>query len=457
MSNSLGFNNAFPAILKLPGMVKFIILLTVVLLLTACSSKRPLMPTPDVYALGLQQAFDDDLPAELRTVDANILYATDRTVATRDDGRLDYGLNRAHSLAFGEAIVNIGGDITWETLVVDAGSGKRSQKLNLEIKSVTEIIRGPTDSMIYYEADGSLASTKVGLEKYRSLVATSAGIMRERLATAPRKEVLLYVHGVKNSFDDALYTTAELWHYLGREFVPIAYSWPAGKGGLLRGYNYDRESSEFTVFHFKRFLEWLSGLPEVEGIHIISHSRGTDVVFTSLRELTIRAHARGEIPQERYKVRNVIIAAPDISIDVAIQRTEREGTRWAAERWTTYTSPYDKAIGLAEWLFGGTRFGKTQYDDLDETIKVQIESFSQLDNSDRDAVIQYQGKRGGKAGHNYFRTNPTVASDMVLTVRYGRPPGQKHGRPLDHVNAFFWTIDDNYLESLKKKSAGVEE
>jgi hypothetical protein len=36
--------------------------------------------------------------------------------------------------------------------------------------------------------------------------------------------------------------------------VPVAYTWPAGSsGGPLKGYNYDRESSTFTVFHLKQF------------------------------------------------------------------------------------------------------------------------------------------------------------------------------------------------------------
>lgn len=409
------------------------------------------MPTPDVYALGMKQPYTSSLPAELRTVDANIMYVTDRHTAPREDGRLDYGLDRAHAVAIGEAVVNIGGDISWEELAADARSGVRSKTLNLGIISVSERARGPVDAMVYYEADGSVTATEEGMKMYQVLTSTAHEMLRKRLAIAPRKEIVLFVHGVANTFDDALYATAELWHYLGREFVPIAYSWPAGQRGMLRGYTYDRESSEFTVFHFKRLLEWLAGLPEVEGIHLISHSRGTDVALTAIRELTIEARARGESAQERYKLRNVIVAAPDINIEVNIQRTEREGTRWTAERWTTYTSPYDKAIGMAEWLFGGGRFGKALYDDLDDTIKMWMENFSHVDASGRDAVIQYQGKRGGSHGHDYFRTNPAVASDLVLTVRYGRAPGAENGRPLEHIHALFWKIEDNYVESLNDK------
>jgi esterase/lipase superfamily enzyme len=434
-----------------PWMARVIILLAAAVLLGACSSKRPLMPTPDVYSLGIKQAFAATLPAELKTVDLNIMYATDRVSGHRKDGRLDYGMGREHSLAIGEAVVNIGGDITWEELAADAGTGVRSPALNLGIDSVTERARGPRDSIVYYGADGNLLATAKGAQELEAMTSTTHEMIRARLATAPRKEILLYVHGVKNTFDDALYTTAELWHYLGREFVPIAYSWPAGKKGLLRGYSYDRESSEFTVFHFKRFLEWLATLPEVEGIHIIAHSRGTDVVFTAIRELTIEARAGGELPQERYKLRNVVIAAPDINLEVSLQRTEREGTRWAAERWTTYTFPRDKAIGISEWLFVGGRFGKAGYDNIDDMARMWAEDFAQVDSVSRDSLIQYDGRRGGAHGHDYFRTNPAVASDLVLTVRYSRPPGAENGRPLEHVEGLFWKIDDDYLKSSGEK------
>ena len=430
-----------------PWLVKGVVLLLVALHLGGCSGKRALMPTPDVYALGIEQPFAESLPAELRTVDANIMYVTDRAPNPREDGRLDYGTGRDHSMAIGEAVVNIGGDIGWEDLAADARSGVRSKTLNLGIASMTEKARGPKGMFVYYQADGTMAMTAEAEQQLEVLTSTTHEMIRSRLADSPRKEALIFVHGVKTDFDEALYTTAELWHYLGREFVPIAYSWPAGRGGLLRGYTYDRESSEFTVFHFKRFLAWLATLPEVEGIHVIAHSRGTDVVFTAIRELTIEARAGGENPQERYKLRNVVIAAPDINIDVSLQRTEREGTVWAAARWTTYTSLRDKAIGTSEWLFGGGRFGKASSENIEDAVRFWMDNFANAESEGRDAVIQYEGRTGGAFGHNYFRSNPAVASDLVLTVRYGRAPGAENGRPLEHVTGFFWKIDDSYLKS----------
>jgi len=444
-------DNKLPAFLMPLWKARSACLLVAVLLIVGCSSQRTLMPTPDIYAQGIMQPFADTLPAELKSADVNIMYATDRASTPREDGRLDYGIGREFFMALGEAVVNIGGDTTWEKLAADARTGVRSEALNLSVVSVTERGRGPEDSLVYYQEDGNLVMTVEGEQKLQAMTLTVYDMIRERLTIAPRKEVLIFVHGVANKFDDALYATAELWHYLGREFVPIAYSWPAGHGGLVRGYSYDRESSEFTVFHFKRFVEWLATIPEVEGIHVIAHSRGTDVVLTAIRELTIEWRGRSETALERFKLRNVVIAAPDINLEVSLQRTEREGTKWTAESWTTYTSQGDKAIGQAEWLFGGGRIGKAGYDTIDKMAKMWAENSAHVDSIDRDAVIQYEGRSGGRHGHDYFRTNPAVASDMILAVRYGRLPGTDNGRPLEHVGGFFWRIDDNYLKPLDGK------
>ena len=205
------------------------------------------------------------------------------------------------------------------------------------------------------------------------------------------------------------------------------------------------------MFHFKRLLAWLAELPEVEGIHIISHSRGTDVTFTAIRELSIEARVSGDYAQERFKLRNVVIAASDINLEVDLQRTEREGTRWMADRWTTYTSPGDKAIGISEWLFSGGRFGKLNYDDVDDIARSWVDNFADIDSQGRDSVIQYEERTGGVRSHNYFRTNPSVASDLVLTVRYGLSPGAESGRPLKHVDGLFWKISDDYLTQPNAK------
>jgi len=48
----------------------------------------------------------------------------------------------------------------------------------------------------------------------------------------PRKEVFIFVHGFYNDFNDAAFTLAELWHFVGRVGIPILYTWPAGHPDL---------------------------------------------------------------------------------------------------------------------------------------------------------------------------------------------------------------------------------
>ena len=83
----------------------------------------------------------------------------------------------------------------------------------------------------------------------------------------------------------------------------------------------------------------------VEKVHLVAHSRGTDVAVSALREITIAARAAGLDPKEEYKIKNFILAAPDLDVQVAEQRLLGDRIALSAERMTVYSSPADKAIG----------------------------------------------------------------------------------------------------------------
>jgi esterase/lipase superfamily enzyme len=419
------------------------VLLLAVALLGGCAAPRTLIPTPNVYAAALEAPFDETLPQALRTSHVEILYATNRTPEPRAEGRMDYGIGRSLSLAVGSAFVDIGDGTAWEALAADARTGERERALHLDVSSVEETGRTPPFPLPYRLVDGVPEYTPQSEAAMRTVGDEVARSLQGRLADAPRREVLLYVHGVANSFDEAIATTAELWHYTGREFVPAAFTWPAGKGGLLRGYTYDRESSEFAVFHFKGLIEWLVSIPEVEGIHIVAHSRGTDVVTTGIRELMIAHLARGESPRERLKLRNVVLAAPDINFEVMMMRTATEFFGVGMQRLTLYTSQHDQAIGIAEFLFGGgLRLGQlTAGSEGGVVILKELGDDHVVGNV---AVVEYVGEQGGAFGHDYFRTNPAVSSDLVMVLRHDRDPGAANGRPLRHQNGLFWEIGDDY-------------
>ena len=413
-------------------------------LLTACSGPRVMMPTPNLYVDSGTDTYAG-LHENLKSTEVPLFYITDRLPEKDENGNLKYGYMRSTSLAFGSTVVDLGEDITWEQLLEASRTDKRLDDVKMEVRELNEIVRGPNAPIPYTEVDGKIVEDPEFLAQRTAAAEVFRKIMVQQLALTPRKEVFIFVHGFHNDFDDAAFAMAELWHFLGRIGVPIIYTWPAGHPGLF-GYTYDRESSEFTVYHLRQTLQFLSTFPEVEKIHLIAHSRGTDVAVTALRELTIAARAAGVDPKEKYKIHNFVLAAPDIDRQVAQQRIIGDHLAHSAYRFTIYTSPADKAIGWSDKLFDSPkgRIGNVSVEEIPETTRAALERsnanfayvnfWSATDKSDSDA---------DKFGHSYFRDAPTVSSDLILMLRDDLDPGPP-GRPLEPLGFSFWRVPPGY-------------
>ena len=215
------------------------------------------------------------------------------------------------------------------------------------------------------------------------------------------------------------------------------------------GYAYDRESSEFTVFHLKQLLRWVAEQPEVERIQLIAHSRGTDVASSALRELIIWASGAGVDPREKFKIANFVMAAPDLDMSVVSQRLAAERIGLAIDEVTLYTSPEDRAISIAEWLFSSQRgrLGTLGIEDISAEERLVMKA-----NVEHLTVVIFGGDKTGY-GHSYFRTNPEVSSDLMLLLRFGYQPGSP-GRPLEHVGLGFWRIPSGYpVQNARQSTA----
>ncbi len=407
------------------------------LLLGGCATDRTLMPTPHLYSQGHARLFNA-LHPKLQTSMVPIFFVTDRKPETDDHGHLHYGHGRSASLAFGEASVEIGQNLSWDAVQDASARRKRLGKVTIELKSLRELGRTPPTPFPFTTKGGFYEHDAGVLEKAHKAAAVFRAEINAKLALTSRKELLVFVHGYNNTFRDAALTIAEMWHFFGREGVPVLYSWPAGLGGLT-GYTYDRESGEFTVHHLKMMLKALADNPKVEGINLISHSRGTDVATSALRELFIEARAAGIDPRDRFRLNHVVLAAPDLDFDLVKQRLVSEPIAPGVGSIDIYVSPEDKALGLAEWVFGSTRrVGRLSSTELDR------EELTQSASNNTANLIVLHGD-GGAFGHSYFRDNPAVSSDIFLALRYGRKPGHEYGRPLQRQWGNIFLIDDSYL------------
>ncbi len=421
------------------------LVLCVVVTTGGCASYS-LMPTPLLYAGAEGKALFTDVDTA-RTVPIDLLFVTDRGSATEPDAIVPYTAERSRQLSFGSTTVEFGGGITWRTLVAQSTARQRAAAIELKLGKTTELGRFPR---IPYE----IVRTPVGLSRTPTVIAEHAAAkktfeveLERRLAAAPRKEVVLFVHGYRNTFEDAVLTTGELCHFLGREFVCAAFTWPAGDS--LFGYGVDRESAEFATEDLKKTIRMIADTPGVKKLHLLAHSRGTDLAATAVSELSVEAYVTRTTIARRFKIGNIAFMAPDLDFDVAPAKiwkvvSDPDLPYGDAPKpdvvaplpefhITVYVSPNDKALATAGWLFGGLlRLGRLDVGTVPAENVIQARVLGGFD------VIQVT-ESNCFICHSYFVSNPQASSDLIAMLRYGLKPNQP-GRPLVEIEAPFWRV-----------------
>ncbi len=415
---------------------------------TACSAVERMPPTPNVLRDGSGSAKLAALSEPLRKPDMEILYVTDRSEIGRSERGPEYGYGRAAALAFGTATVSLKPSPSWEELVRVSGQGDEHPAFALEmtmVDQVGEVVLTPQSLEVVNGQLQRNAESKAKLEKAK---AEFLALVKSRLDHSQSKDVYLYVHGFNNSFYDAVARAAILWHSISRQGIFIAYTWPAGYGGPF-GYFYDRESGEFTIFHLREMIKVLVELPELERLHIIAHSRGTDVATTALRELNIGYRAQGIDPHTALKLETLMLAAPDLDLEVFQQRFWLENLGSVARRTVVYFSSEDDAIGISSWLFGSkTRLGALSH------IKFSPSQVELLKQMPQIQLVECQVS-GFASSHAYVFGNPAAMSDVVAVLRDRRDTGAENGRPLESLGNGTWLLDNDYFADVGRPGNGA--
>lgn len=412
--------------------------LALLVVLAACAGDKSalrLAKPPNLYSAG------DNYPAEtiapaLRTVAPEVLYLTDRRPVADAGATLSgYGAKRSDSVVLGVSRVRFGSAADWPALVRRTHADAGDPIARLHVGAPREIVRLPATPLPFARQGARLVTLPKADAAYRQATRAMQAEIGARLRASGQNSVLLYVHGVNNDFKDAVATTANIWHYAGRRGVPVALSWPASDtGGLLR-YFRDLISGEFSVFHVKEALRALAGVPGLERIDIVAHSRGGAVMTAALRELLIEARAAGRDPRRTMKIGILIMAAPDLDIGVTRQRLIAERFAEGFEQIDIYASGQDQVLGMSALLRAAARLGQLSASDFDPD---EIASLTRAGNVHFIRVADVQG-----LGHSYFRENPAVLSDIALTLRSRAAPGSAF-RPLLPETGNIWRLEPDY-------------
>ena len=427
-----------------------VVLVLACLALCACSAKPMLMPTPNLYRHPDFNPFAG-VPPALQGNRIQVLYVTDR--APEQDyerqqpapDQVQYGHKRSRSTAFGVAELAIGdAQLSWEELAHESRAATRNKQLALSVTSTRELARfAPTPPSLVIFGQGTAPATPPPAVSAADTEAEQRFLeqLHAQLAKTPRKEVYLFIHGFNVGFQDSILTIGELWHFLGREGVPMAYSWPAGEG-LLRAYEYTNQSALFTIYHLKQTLRLIASSPVVDKVHIIAHSRGTAVATGAVRELHLEFGCTGA-DARRLKLGTTVLAAADLDLDVVIEQDVTARVGEAVDAVAVYVFKGDRALAFSNVLSGGMmRLGDIHTDIFDP------EEIAALRATRRLQFIDARITKPGPYGHSYFHANPAVSSDLILYLRYQLPPGGKDGRPLGSEDNGFWAIDDQYPGSI---------
>ena len=205
---------------------------------------------------------------------------------------------------------------------------------------------------------------------------------------------MVFIHGYNTSFDRAVYRATQIAQDSGYPGTPVLFSWASG--GSTKDYVYDRESASVARDQLEVTLRLLaqSGARRID---IVAHSMGTWVTMEALRQLALAGDR-----DLGGKLGDVILAAPDIDIDVFKSQMRRYGK--PNRPFFLLLSADDRALKLSGMLAGNKRVG----DFGDPALLAELGVV---------AVDVSNEKSGDSLNHTKFADNPELVKLLGRRLR----------------------------------------
>jgi esterase/lipase superfamily enzyme len=234
---------------------------------------------------------------------------------------------------------------------------------------------------------GAFSLAAVGLSDWDiEQVAPTQGQIGDVLAQATNgHDLLIYVHGFRNTFESAVLDSARLSDGIKFRGDTMVFAWPSRSGFF--DYVYDRESAMWSRDALEGVLDAVMVGGTSGRVHIVAHSMGTMLTLEAIRQLNARY---GEAAGDR--IGAIVFASPDIDIDVFSSSIERLGP--LARKITIITATNDRALAISRKLAGGiSRVGAAE--------KAQLERLGLR-------VIDASQQGWGLINHDLFLSNADV-------------------------------------------------
>jgi esterase/lipase superfamily enzyme len=224
-------------------------------------------------------------------------------------------------------------------------SGSRGQGLsfaNITVSIPPESARRVGEVQWPSRVPGNPATDFVTLKADIISQKQALALFNRAVAKVPKRRVLVFIHGFNNRFDDAVFRFAQIVHDSQASVVPVLFTWPS-RGSVL-AYGYDRESNTYSRNALESLLKALAKDPSVGEISVLAHSMGNVVTLEALRQMAIRD---GRVAP---KIRNILLAAPDVDVDLAREAVADMGHD--RPNFTLFVSQDDRALAVSSRVWG---------------------------------------------------------------------------------------------------------
>lgn len=384
--------------------------------------EQHIVPTPAVLK-DPRLDFAAQVPESLRTTKVPVFFATTRA---KSDGAEHYADRDGGGVTFGVAHVRLGEPgMSWDELMASHRTSSVTVPRPGAVVAVDEFGRAGT----------------AGDEAEQRFVAA----IDKQLALSPNKEMIVYVHGYRVSFDEVAVQMGSFSHYLGQA-ATVTFQWPTGM--MFWNYLTDCPRAEAYIPDIERLLGLLAHT-SARLINVMAYSCGSPLLAAALQRL--REHDSSLTPDElrqRYRLGDVIFVASDVDLKT-FAREYVQPALDLSRQVIVYFSRTDRALGFSTLVAGASRLGRPDIADL------SIDEIQRLAADPRFQAIDVTSVRGahemgGMKGHGYWYANDWISTDVLIALRYPIPPAKRclvsvPGRPR------IWKLPDDYLQCVTER------
>ncbi|MFO1426529.1 MAG: alpha/beta hydrolase [Steroidobacteraceae bacterium] len=253
--------------------------------------------------------------------------------------------------------------------------------------------------------------------------------LRAHMASSPTRELLVFIHGYNNTFEDASRRAAQLVYDLDFDGTPVMFSWPSKAS--TTSYTADEATVGISGRRLADFLQVVAAEAGATRVHIVAHSMGNRALLDAL-PLYVAARTS---QQPGSRLGQIVFTAPDVDRDLFVDTIGR--LAGVSDRLTLYASDSDMALKTSEALHGAPRAG------LAGERLVVLRGLDSIDMSSIDADL---------LGHTYFAADTGAIYDLFRLLWRGDPPPKRCGmvgrKGAGAANAWVFNVTDCHGQEL---------